>query len=177
MTASDTKSSQLKSLSSRLLIAALAVLLGSAIARSQTADAAPPPPPMHGHEFGMGGEGHMMGFFAKSLNLTDEQKTQMKTIMQTAHPTTKPLFQQERQIDQQLRQYVEGTYDDAKVQALAAQRSQVEVQLTVAQTKLHNQLYQVLTADQQSQLKQMEANRQARMQQHSQDAPPAPPAE
>jgi Spy/CpxP family protein refolding chaperone len=170
-------SSQLKSFGSRLLIAAMAVLLGSVIAKSQTADAAPPPPPMHGHEFGMGGEGHMMGFFAKNLNLTDEQKTQMKTIMQTAHPTMKPLFQQEHQIDQQLRQYVEGTYNDAKVQALAAQRSQVEVQLTVAQTKLHNQLYQVLTTDQQSQLKEMEANHEARMQQHMQDPPPAPPEE
>jgi protein CpxP len=178
MTASHLKSSHLKSISSRLLIAALAILLGSAIARSQTADAAPPPPPMHGHEFGMGGpEGHMMGFFAKNLNLTDEQKTQMKTIMQAAHPAMKPLFQQEHQIDQQLRQYVEGTYNDAKVQALAAQRSQVEVQLTVAQTKLHSQLYQVLTADQQSQLKQMEATHEARMQQHMQDAPPAPPEE
>jgi protein CpxP len=178
MKSSQLKSSQLKSFSSRLLIAALAVLLGSAIAHSQTADAAPAPPPMHGHEFGMGGpEGHMMGFFAKNLNLTDEQKTQMKTLMQTARPTMKPLFEQERLIDQQLRQYVEGTYNDAKVQALAAQKSQIEIQLTVAQTKLHNQLYQVLTADQQSQLKQMEATHEARMQQHMQDAPPAPPEE
>jgi Spy/CpxP family protein refolding chaperone len=60
---------------------------------------------------------------------------------------------------------------------LAAQRSQVEVELTVARTKLHNQLYQVLTPDQQSQLKEMEANHEARMQQHMQQAPPAPPEE
>jgi periplasmic protein CpxP/Spy len=171
------KASHLKSFSSRLLIAAMAVLLGSAIARSQSADAAPPPPPMHGHEFGMGGEGHMMGFFAKNLNLTDEQKTQMKTIMQAAHPAMKPLFEQERQIDQQLRQYVEGSYNDVKVRALAAQKSQVEVELTVAQTKLHSQMYQVLTAEQQSQLKEMEANHEARMQQRMQQAPPAPPEE
>ena len=37
----------MKSIRFRLLVAALAVLLGSAIARSQTADAAPLPP-MHG---------------------------------------------------------------------------------------------------------------------------------
>jgi len=125
----------------------------------------------------MGGEGHMMGFFAKNLNLTDEQKTQMKTIMQAAHPAMKPLFEQERQIDQQLRQYVEGSYNDVKVRALAAQKSQVEVELTVAQTKLHSQMYQVLTAEQQSQLKEMEANHEARMQQRMQQAPPAPPEE
>jgi periplasmic protein CpxP/Spy len=142
------------------LIAAMAVLLGSAIAKSQTADA-PPPPPMHGHGFGM--QGHGMGFFAKSLNLTDEQKAQMKTVMQKEHPAMQPLFQQERQIDQQLRTYVTGTYDEAKVRALATQKAQIDVERTVAQTRVHNQLYQLLTADQQAKLKTMEANHEARM--------------
>lgn len=164
----------MKSFSSRLLIAALAVVLGSILANSQTAADAPPAPPMHDHEFGMGGEGHMLGFFARQLNLTDNQKAQMKTVMHAAHPAMKPLFEQQRQIDQQLRLYVEGTYNDAKVRALATQKAQVEVELTVAQTKLHNQLYQLLTADQQAQLKQMEAEHEARMQQHMPDAPPAP---
>jgi protein CpxP len=166
----------MKSFRYRLLIAAMAIVLGSTIAKSQTAADAPPPPPMHGHEFGMG-DGRMMGFFAKQLNLTDEQKAQMKTIMQKEHPAMKPLMQQQHQIDQQLRQYVEGPYDEVKVRALAAQKSQVETELTVAQTRVHNELYQVLTADQRSQLKEMEANREARMQKHMQQAPPPPPSE
>jgi len=84
----------------------------------------------------------------------------------------KPLFQQEHQIDVQLRQYVEGNFDAAKVQALAAQKAQIQAQLTVAQTRIHNELYQVLTADQQAQLKQMEANHEARMQQRMQEHQP-----
>jgi protein CpxP len=128
---------------------------------------------MHGHEFGM--HDHMMGFFAKSLNLTEDQKTQMKAILEKERPTMKPLHQQERQIEQQLRQYVEGTFDAAKVQALATQKAQVEIQLTVAETRIHNQMYQLLTPDQQSQLKQMEANHEARMQKHMHEAPPAAP--
>jgi len=167
----------MKSFRYRLLIAAIAVLLGSAIAKSQTA-AAPPAPPMHHHEYGMQGHGgmyfHRMRFFAKALNLTDDQKSQMKTIMQKEHPTMKPLFQQQHQIDQQLRQYVEGPYDETKVRALAAQKSQVETELTVAQTRIHNQMYQLLTPDQQSKLKEMEANHEARMQKHMHEAPPAP---
>ncbi len=166
----------MKSIRYRLLIAAVAVLLGGAIAKAQTAEEAPPPPPMHGHEFGMEGEGRMMGFFARSLNLTDEQKTQMKSILQKEHPTIKPLVEQQRQIDSQLRQYVEGTFDEAKVRALAVQKSQVETELTVAHTRVHNELYQVLTADQRTQLKEMEAKHEARMQQHRHDTPP-PPAE
>ena len=167
----------MKSFRFRLSIAVLAILLGSAIARSQTTADTPPPPPGHGHEFGMGGPGPMMGFFAKQLNLTDEQKTQMKAIMQKEHPAVKPLMQQGHQIDQQLRQYVEGTYDAAKVQALAAQKAQIQIQLTVAETRIHNELYQTLTADQQSQLKQMEANHEARMQNRANQAPPSPAAE
>ena len=168
----------MKSIRSRFLIAALAVLMGSAIAKSQTtADAPPPPPPLpHSHEFGMGGPG--MGFFAKQLNLTDDQKTQMKAVMQKEHPAMKPLMQQQHQIDLQLRQYVEGSFDQAKVQALATQKAQIQAQLTVAETQVHNQLYQLLTPEQQSQLKQMEANHEARMEQRMNsrnEAPPAPP--
>jgi protein CpxP len=118
-----------------------------------------------------------MGFFGRALNLTDDQKTQMKAIMEKEHPTMKPLFQQQRQIDQQLRQYVQGTYDEAKVRTLANQKAQVEAELTVQHTRIHNQMYQLLTPDQQSKLKEMEANHEARMQKHMQEAPPASPEE
>jgi Spy/CpxP family protein refolding chaperone len=164
----------MKAIRFRLLIAFLAVLMGSVIAKSQTAEGAPSAPPMHGHHMGMGMEGHMH-FMAAKLNLTDDQKTQMKTIMQKERPTMQPLHQQERQIDQQLRQYVEGNFDQAKVAALAAQKAQIQAQLTVEETKVHNQLYQLLTDDQKTQLKQMEANHEARMQQRMNKQAPAPP--
>jgi|ERR1700676_1205641 periplasmic protein CpxP/Spy len=157
----------------RLLVAALAILLGSAIAKSQTATDTPPPP-MHSH-FGM--KGHGMGFFAKQLNLTDEQRAQMKTIMEQAHTTMKPLRQQSHQIEQQLRQYAMGTYDDGQVQKLAAQKAQIEAQLTVAQTKVHSQLFQLLTPDQQAKAKQMMAEHEARMKSHMNQTPPPPPSE
>ncbi len=162
----------MKSIRYRLLIAAMAVMLGSVIAKSQTATDTPPPP-MHGHEFGM--HEHRMGFFSKALNLTDDQKTQMKAIMQKEHPAMKPLMQQQHQIDLLLRQYVEGPFDAAKVQALATQKSQIQAQLTVAETRVHNQMYQLLTPDQQTKLKELESNHEARMQKHMQEAPPAPP--
>ena len=170
----------MKSIHVRLLIAGLAVLLGSAFAQSQTPTDATPPPPSHMHgDWGMH-EGHGMGFFAHELNLTDDQKAQMKAIMQKEHPAMKPLMQQQHQIEQQLRAYVEGAFDAAKVRALATQKAQNEIELTVAETRIHNELYQLLTADQQTKLKEMEAHHEARMQEHMQhmhDAPPAPPSE
>lgn len=161
----------MKSIRVRFLLAAMAVLIGSVVAHSQTAESvSAPPPSMHGRGFG-----DHMGFFAKQLNLTDEQQAQMKSIMQKEHPAMKPLMQQQRQIEQQLRQYVEGTFDQEKVQALATQKAQVQAQMTVQETRIHNELYQVLTADQKSQLKELEAQREARMQQHMKQAPEATP--
>jgi Spy/CpxP family protein refolding chaperone len=164
----------MKSIRFRFLVAFLAVLLGTAIAKSQAPGDAPPPPMHgHGHEFGMGD--HMMGFFADYLNLSDAQQAQMKTIMQKEHPAMKPLFQQSRQIDQQLKQYVEGTFDEAKVRALATQKAQLEVEMTVQRTRIHNELFQVLTTDQQAKMKEMMARHEARMAKHMHGAPSAPP--
>jgi Spy/CpxP family protein refolding chaperone len=163
----------MKAIRSRVLVAALAVLFGTAIAKSQTADATPPPPPMHAG-FGFDG-GRMLHFFSDYLNLTDAQQAQMKAVLQKEHAAMKPLMQQLHQGDQQLRQYEEGTYDEARVRALAAQQSQTQVELTVQKTRIHNELFQILTPDQQTKMKEFEAKHEARMQQHMSSAPPAPP--
>ena len=161
----------MKSIRFRFLIAAMAVLLGTAIAKSQTDDAdAPPPVPAHAHGHGM--RGPMMEFWAAKLDLTDAQKAQLKTIMQKEKPTIKPLFQQSHQIELQMRQYAEGTYDEAKVRALATQKAQVEAELEVQKTRIHNEMFQILTPDQQTKMKEAEASREARMQAHMHEAPP-----
>jgi Spy/CpxP family protein refolding chaperone len=164
----------MKSIHFRLLIAAVAVLLGTAF--SQSADDAPPPP-MHHHEFGMHHR-PMMEFFGDYLNLTDAQRTQMKTILHQDFAAMKPLMQQEHQIHTQMRQYEEGTFDEAKVRALATQEEQSKVELTVQHARVRNQMFQVLTADQQAKFKEAEASRDTRMQKHmhtdTSAAPPAP---
>jgi Spy/CpxP family protein refolding chaperone len=161
----------MKSIRFRLLVATMAVFLGTALAKSQTASDTTPPTHVHTHQYR---GGHMMGFFPRSLNLSDTQHAQIKAVMQKENPVMKPLFLQSHQIEQQLREYSEGTYDEGKVRALAAQKAQVEVEMTVQKTRIHNELFQVLTADQQAKMKDIEANRQSRMQKHMQDAPAAP---
>jgi Spy/CpxP family protein refolding chaperone len=76
-------------------------------------------------------------------------------------------------LQQQLKQYSEGAYDEAKVQALVAQQSQTLVQLKVQETRIHSEIYQLLTPDQQTKLKEIEANHEAHMQKHRQGATPA----
>jgi len=165
----------MKSIRFRLFVAALAVMLGGAIAKSQTTDATAAPPPPRAHMWAA--HGHMMDFPFKELDLTQEQRAQVKAVMQKERPTMKPLMQQLDQLHQQLRQYEEGTYDEAKVQTLVAQQSQTLVQVKVQEARIHNELFQLLTPDQQAKMKEIEANREARMQQHLQGREPAAPPE
>jgi len=164
----------MKSIRFRFLVAALAVVLGAAISKAQTTDTTPSSPPAgHGHRHGM--RGPMMGFPFKQLNLTDAQKAKVKEVMQKEHSTMKPLMQQMHQMDQQIKQYSEGTFDEAKVQALVTQQSQNLVQVKVEQARVHNELYQLLTPEQQTKMKEIEANREARMQQHMHSTPASAP--
>jgi Spy/CpxP family protein refolding chaperone len=161
----------MKALRFRFMVAALCVLFVTAVAQSRAADASPAPP-ARGHQFGRGGGSGE--FFADYLNLSDAQTAQMKGILAKENPALKPLFQQLQQTRQQLKQYEQGTYDDAKVRALAAQQSAAMVELTVQQTRIHSELFQVLTSDQQATMKSVQARRAARMSQHMHSAPAAP---
>lgn len=159
----------MRSIRYRVLVAALAVLLGTAMSKAQTPEAAP-----EGH---MGHFGHMLGFYSDMLGLTDAQQAQAKGIMQKEMTTLKPLFQQLRSVNQQLKAYEQGNYDEAKVEAIAAQATQAQTQLLIAKTRIHSELYQILTPDQQQKLNQFEANRQARMQKHMNRRNDAPPSD
>jgi periplasmic protein CpxP/Spy len=165
----------MKSILSRLLIAAAAVVLGTALSQAQATSDAPAPPPMHGHEFGMGEP--MMHFFADKLDLTDQQRAELKSIMQKERPAVRPLMQQSHAIEQQLHQYAEGAYDEAKVRTLANQKAQIEAELTVQRTRIHNELFQVLTPDQQAKAKELEAQHVGRFRAHAHQEPPNPTPE
>jgi Spy/CpxP family protein refolding chaperone len=128
----------------KVLIAALGVMLVGAIALSQTVGRADR---MHGHGFPF--RGHMLGFFADYLDLTDAQQAQMKQILEKEKPTIQPLLEQLGQGHQQLRQLEEsGTFDESKVRALAAQNSQAMTELIVQKARIQSELIQVLTPDQ-----------------------------
>jgi len=163
----------MKSIRIRLLVAAMAVVFAAAVAKSQSADTQAAT--MHHHEFGFGE--HRMGFFADYLNLSDAQQTQMKAVMVKEHATLKPLMQQLHQTHQQLRQYEQGAYDEARVRAVAAQESQTLTELTVQKTRIHSELFQMLTPDQQTKMKEFEARHEARIEKHMGQAPSGPPEE
>jgi Spy/CpxP family protein refolding chaperone len=108
--------------------------------------------------------GHM-GFMARELNLTDAQKTQVKTLFQAQRAANRPLMQQLAQNRvAMLNLTAGGAFDQAKVQALAAQQSQLMAQMTVQKESLQSQIYnQVLTSEQKAKADQLRQTRIARI--------------
>jgi len=155
----------------KILLATLAVTLMAAVGFSQTAIKAEGHG-RHGHGFGP-----MMGFYADYLDLTDAQKAQMKDIMTKEKPTIKPLMQQLTDSHKQLRQLeTAGTFDEAKVRAVATQQAQTMTELTVQRARIKSEMMQVLTPDQKDKMAKFEARRQARFQKHFQKGQGQAPA-
>jgi periplasmic protein CpxP/Spy len=157
-----------KSMNSKLtaITAVLIVFAGMAFAQGGS-DA-----PIHHRRGGfMGG----MELPLRQLNLTDEQKAQVKQIFQAEKPAMKPLMQQEHAAHTQMIQLItSGTFEQAKVAAIAAQESQTHMQLEIEHAKMASQIYQLLNSDQKAKVADIIAQHQQRMQQHMQNKEQAP---
>ena len=119
------------------------------------------------------GDGHRhahMAWMAKELNLTDAQKEQIKSIMQSQHATMRPLMQQLAENRKaMLTATANGAFDQARVQAIANQQSQAMAQLMVQKASIQHQIYtQVLTPDQRTKADQMREKQMARIDQRLQ---------
>lgn len=154
----------MKSRTTKILIIAFAVVLIAAVAVSQTLKRV-----HQGSEFGFGG--HMMGFMADYLDLTDAQRAQAKDIMAKEKSTIKPLLEQLGQAHKQLRTLEEGpAFDEAKVRTLASQNSQLVTELIVQKARIKNELFQILTQEQKDKVAKFEARHEARFSKHLDDA-------
>lgn len=130
----------------KVLVGVLVLLLLAAVGLSQAMGRSGR---MWGHGCGFGFGGHMLGFFADYLDLTDAQQAQIKQIMEKERPTIQPLIDQLKQGHQQLRQLEEsGAFDEAKVRALVTQHSQAITELIVQKARIESEMLQVLTPEQ-----------------------------
>ncbi len=146
-------------------IALLAIVLcGTAMLYAQQAEASGSAAEWGGHHHGR------MAFMARELNLTDQQKTQIKTIMQSNRATMTPVLTQLAQNRKaMLTLTAGGAFDQAKVQTLATQQAQLMSQLMVQKAAVRSQIYNtVLTADQKAKADQMRTQQLARIDQHLQ---------
>ena len=148
----------------KVLFAALAISIGTAIAVSQTASK-----PDHG-DF----QQHWLSYMTDYLDLTDAQQAQAKQILDKEKPGMDAFMAQMKQTHDQLRQLeFATTFDEAKVRAAAAQQAQIMTEMTVQKARLHSQLYQILTPEQQAKAAKMMDHHHGHWAMHGHDAPPA----
>jgi Spy/CpxP family protein refolding chaperone len=137
-------------------LAALSLSVATVVAVSQTA-------PGHWHGGGMARD-PMLGMFARQLDLTAQQRTQIHQILAKEKPLVQPLMEQMAQTRYQIAQLaLSGPYDESQVRPLASQQSQTMQDLIVQRARIESELIQVLTPDQKTKLGQLLASRQQKL--------------
>jgi Spy/CpxP family protein refolding chaperone len=120
---------------------------------------------------GRGGRDGLLGHLSQVLNLTDEQKAQIKKIGDAFEEGTKALREQMRTLHEgQPGPLAAGNFDEAAVRTAAQARASVQVEMEVAHARMMSQVLGVLTAEQKAQLA-------AKRQEHERRRPEGPPRE
>ncbi|MBO0911247.1 MAG: periplasmic heavy metal sensor [Acidobacteria bacterium] len=147
----------------------LALFAGMAVAQDQTT------PPAGGHRMHAGFMGAPgWGMLFHNLELSDNQKAQVKQIMQGERATMRPLMQQEMAAREKMMQLItSGNFDQAQASAIAAQESQTHMQLQLEQAKIASQIYLgVLNTEQKNTVTKMMSQHQHLMQGKGDSAQP-----
>jgi periplasmic protein CpxP/Spy len=117
---------------------------------------------------GRGGPGGPMGMLPRlgpQIGLTDAQKQQIKAIADSSKSDWKALADKARAAHQALNAAVSAdTFDETLVRSKSADVSVVDADLSVARAHAFGEVWQILTADQRTKVRQMEAAMQQHMQ-------------
>ena len=138
-----------KKTNSIVAIAGVLLLMVAAIAFSQGPGGHPPGP---GGPFGGGPRDGFIPF-ARDLNLTDDQKAQIKKLTDASRESTKALLDQLKTLHESAPDPLkDGVFNEDAVRSAAQARSGIQVELEVAHARLMSQIYALLTADQKATL-------------------------
>jgi len=100
---------------------------------------------------------------ATRLNLSDQQKTQMKEIFKKNQPMVKPIFTKLLNEKRELRVLIQsGSADEAAIRAQAAKVAGAEADLAVQRAQLVKQLHAILTPEQIEQCKAIQKEKDAK---------------
>jgi Spy/CpxP family protein refolding chaperone len=131
----------------------------------------PQPPPFRGQGMGLGGPGRGPGgpmgilpMLGPRLGLTDAQRDQVKAIAATHKDEWKALADRGRAAHMALDDAISAdAVDEALIRQKSADASAVEADIAVARAHARAEVMQILTADQKTQLKTMQAQMKTRM--------------
>lgn len=119
----------------------------------------------HGrHGGGFGGFGMPLQYMTDVLDLNQTQQTQIKAILDAEKPNMKAMRDQQRDFRKQMDEATKGgSFDEAKVRAIAQQQSQGFVEMAVAHARVKSKIWNVLTPAQRQKAEQLKARHEQRM--------------
>ena len=98
------------------------------------------------------------GNLFRGLDLTDEQKAQMKQIREASKSKTLALRESMKENRQKLNEATaNGAFDEAQVTAIANERAGLSAQLMVERARVKSQTFAILTADQKAKAAEMKS--------------------
>lgn len=126
--------------------AALLVAVGAALALPGRME-------RHCGAFGEFGFGHGIGRALADLDLTEDQKSQVKAILKDEGPHVEPLVDDLLRARKELSEAVHaGEFDEKAVRAAAAGQARAQAELAVARARVVSRFRAVLTPEQQDRL-------------------------
>lgn len=144
---------------------AAALLSVGVYAASQDQNTNQTPPPFRGGP-GRGGPGGRFGGpmgllpFGRELNLTDAQRDQVKAIADSHRDEWKALGDRGRAAHEALQAAISAdAVNESVIREKAAEVAAVEADLAVARAKAHAEVVQLLTSEQKTKLKELQARR------------------
>ena len=111
---------------------------------------------------GPGGPAGIAGPMLERLDLTSDQRDRVRQIMESHRDEQRALADRGRQAHEALNDAITGTFDESAIRARSADVATVDADTAVAQARIFGEVFQVLTADQQTKLKQLQADMKAR---------------
>lgn len=147
-----------------------AVVLGLSAAAAVAAQGPSGGQPPFGGRGGPGGPGGRMGgprgavgIPLDRLNLTDAQRDQVKSVVDSHETELRALGEKAMTARRALEQAVTAdTIDEGAIRAVAADVASVESDMAVARARVHADVLQVLTSDQRAKLKELQAEMEKR---------------
>jgi periplasmic protein CpxP/Spy len=110
------------------------------------------PPDGGGFRRGPGGPRDGMFPMFRDLNLSEDQKSQIKKIMETAAANDRELHEKMRTLRGSEPAPFSTTFDEATVRSAAEARAKIDVELQVSRARTMSQVAAILTEEQRAQL-------------------------
>jgi periplasmic protein CpxP/Spy len=150
--------------------ALFAALIASAAGRAFAQNTGGNPGPFMQQRGGPGGPGRpggpggpmgalgVFGPMMRQLNLTEDQQQRLRGIAESHRDEMRTLDERNRPAHEALQQAItSGTVDEGTIRARSAEVAAGEAEMAILQARIYSEAIQVLTPDQQAQLKKLQA--------------------